>query len=175
MHFGDDSDRNLDITFFNKKLPSVTHRDAFDYIYALLHSPTYRERYFESLQYDFPRLPLTGNLELFHELARNGSELTALHLLESRKLDEPITEFIGDNTQVSKVIYTPDNGGTVWIDGEGTAKKPQPGTSGFTPVPEEVWNFHIGGYQVCEKWLKDRGPKKGKPGRTFTAEVVSFL
>ena len=40
-------------------------------------------------------------------------------------------------------------------------------------MPEEIWNFHIGGYQVCEKWLKDRGPKKGKPGRTLSPEDIA--
>jgi hypothetical protein len=106
-------------------------------------------------------------------LAKIGGELTSLHLLKSQQFDQHSAEFIGDNQQVSKVIYTPDNGGTVWIDGNGTAKNPQPGTSGFTPVPEEVWNFRIGCYQVCEKWLKDRGPKKGKPGRTLTTEDIA--
>lgn len=155
-------------------LPSgLNAEDIFHYIYAVLHSLGYRSRYADCLKIDFPRLPLTSSLELFRSLSQLGGELTALHLLESPKLDQPITEFIGSNTQVSKVIYTPDNGGTVWIDGKGTAKKPQVGTSGFASVPEEVWNFHIGGYQVCQKWLKDRGPKKGKPGRTLTAEDIA--
>lgn len=151
----------------------VTPEDIFHYVYAVFHSPGYRSRYAEFLKIDFPRLPLTGSLELFRALAQLGGELTALHLLESPQLAEPITEFIGTNNQVSKVIYTPDNGGTVWIDGKGTAKKPQPGTSGFSSIPKEVWNFHIGGYQVCEKWLKDRGPKKGQPGRTLTDEDIA--
>lgn len=150
----------------------LTPEDIFHYAYAVFHSPGYRSRYSEFLKIDFPRLPLTGKLKLFHALAQLGRGLTALHLLESPKLDTPVTEFVGTNTQVSKVIYTADNGGNVWIDGKGTAKKPQAGTSGFTPVPEAVWNFHIGGYQVCEKWLKDRGPKKGNPGRTLTAEDI---
>jgi hypothetical protein len=154
----------------------LTPEDIFNYTYAVFHSPGYRSRYAEFLKIDFPRLPLTSSLELFRELSRLGGELTALHLLESPNLDEPITEFIGDNRQVSKVIYTPDDGGTVWLDGKGTAKKPKPGTSGFRPVPEEVWNFHIGGYQVCEKWLKDRQAKGGKnprPGRTLTDEDIT--
>ena len=65
--------------------------------------------------------------------------------------------------------WTKDNGGTVWIDGIGSRSVFNQGTSGFSPVPETVWNFYIGGYQVCEKWLKDRGPKKGRPGRKLTA------
>ena len=152
----------------------LTPEDIFHYIYAVFHSPGYRKRYAEFLKIDFPRLPLTSSLELFRELARLGRELTALHLLESPKLDKPITKFIGDNTQISKVGWTPDNGGTVWLDGKKPSKKPfQAGTSGFAPVPEEVWNFHIGGYQVCEKWLKDRGPKKGKPGRILTKDDIA--
>ena len=118
----------------------------FDYIYALLYSVSYRKRYADQLRIDFPRLPLTGNLDLFRALARLGGELTALHLLESPKLDQPITEFIGGrNPEVEKVSWAKN---TVWVD------KAQ--TAGFKGVPEAVWNFYIGGYQVCHKWLKDR-------------------
>ncbi len=151
----------------------ITPEDIFHYIYAIFHSPGYRSRYAEFLKIDFPRLPLTGSLELFRNLARLGGKLTALHLLEAPSLDIPITTFIGGNHQVSKVGWTPDNCGTVWIDGRVSAKRFQSGTSGFCPVPEAIWNFHIGGYQVCEKWLKDRGPKKGQPGRTLTAEDIA--
>jgi predicted helicase len=116
------------------------------YAYAVFHSPDYRNRYSEFLKIDFPRLPLTGNLELFRVLARLGDELVSLHLLESSKLDHPITEYIGGRApEVEKVSWSKN---TVWID------KAQ--TTGFKGVREEVWNFHIGGYQVCEKWLKDR-------------------
>ena len=103
----------------------------------MFHSPGYRGRYAEFLKIDFARLPLTGNLELFCALARLGGELTALHLLESPKLAQPITEFIGGrNPEVEKVSWSNN---TVWID------KAQ--TIGFKGVPEDVWNFHIGGYQ----------------------------
>lgn len=93
--------------------------------------------------------------------------------MESPTLDTPRTSFIGNNRRVGKVGWTPDEGGTVWIDGKGSKARFKPGTSGFHPVPEDVWNFHVGGYQVCEKWLKDRGPKKGKPGRILTDEDVA--
>jgi hypothetical protein len=66
--------------------------------------PVYRTRYLELLKIDFPRLPLTGNLELFRALALLGGELTALHLLESPKLAKLITEFIGGRSpEVEKI------------------------------------------------------------------------
>jgi hypothetical protein len=134
----------------------------------VFHSPSYRSRYAEFLKIDFPRLPLTSSLDLFRALARLGGELVALHLLESPKLEKPITRFIGPASpvveKVSFVGRVPSHGGlgpkpppaegsgpttgTVWLD------KAQ--TTGFKGVPDPVWNFHIGGYQVCEKWLKDR-------------------
>jgi predicted helicase len=129
------------------ELPAgLTPEDIFHYAYGVFHSPGYRSRYVEFLKIDFPRLPLTGNLELFRALARLGGELVALHLLESPKLDKPIAEFIGGrNPEVEKLSWSKN---TVWLD------KAQ--TTGFKGVREDVWNFHIGGYQVCEKWLKDR-------------------
>ncbi len=135
----------------------LTPEDIFHYAYAVFHSPGYRSRYAEFLKIDFPRLPLTGSLDLFRALARLGGELTALHLLESPKLAKPLTEFIGGrNPEVEKVSWSKN---TVWVD------KAQ--TAGFHGVHEAVWNFHIGGYQVCEKWLKDR------KGRTLTKDDLA--
>jgi len=135
----------------------LTPEAIFHYAYAVLHAPSYRSRYAEFLKSDFPRLPLTGHLDLFRALARLGAELTALHLLESPKLANLITEFIGSRIpDVEKVSWSKN---TVWLD------KAQ--TTGFKGVREEVWNFHIGGYQVCEKWLKDR------KGRTLSKDDIA--
>jgi predicted helicase len=133
---------------------ALTPEDIFHYAYGVFHSPGYRKRYSEFLKIDFPRLPLTGNMELFRALAHLGGELAALHLLESPRLDKPITEYLGGRSpEIEKVTWSKNN---VWLD------KAQ--TTGFKGVREEVWNFHIGGYQVCEKWLKDR------KGRNLTAD-----
>jgi len=138
---------------------NLTPEDIFHYAYAVFHSPDYRARYAEFLKIDFPRLPLPGDLKLFRSLARLGGELTATHLLESRKLDQCSTEFIGGRAaEVEKVSWSRD---TVWVD------KAQ--TIGFRGVPEPVWNFQIGGYRVCEKWLKDR------KGRTLSkADIAHY-
>lgn len=124
----------------------LTPEDIFHYAYAVFHSPSYRRRYAEFLKIDFPRLPLTGSAKLFRSLALLGSELTALHLFESPKSALPITKFIGGrDPDVTKISWSQD---TVWLDKEQTL--------GFRGVKESVWNCQIGGYQVCEKWLKDR-------------------
>lgn len=145
---------------------SLTPEDIFHYAYAVLHSPGYRSRYAEFLKFEFPRLPVTGNLELFRALARLGGELVTLHLLESPKLDKPITEYLGGRApEVQKVSWSKN---TVWLD------KAQ--TTGFKGVREEVWDFHIGGYQVCEKWLKDRKARKlSADDRTHYQKIVVAL
>jgi len=131
--------------------------DIFHYTYAVLHSPGYRSRYAEFLRIDFPRLPLPGSIDLFRDLAKLGGELVALHLMETPKLDKHITKWVGGkNPEVEKVTYANE---TVWTD------KVQ--AEGFRGVPEAVWSFHIGGYQVCEKWLKDR------KGRTLSADDIT--
>jgi predicted helicase len=155
---------------------SVIPEDIFYYAYAVFHSPGYRSRYAEFLKIDFPRLPLTSSLDLFRALAKLGGDLVCLHLMEfetvgrgvppsrrAGKTAQPeaspyhlLTEFIGGkNPEVEKVTYSD---ATVWID------KAQ--SEGFRGVPEPVWNFHIGGYQVCEKWLKDR------KGRTLSNDDI---
>ena len=135
----------------------LTPEDIFHYIYAILQSPGYRGHYAEFLKVDFPRLPLTANLKLFRALARLGGELVTLHLLESPKLAESVSSYIGSrNPEVEKPTYARK---TVWLDKEQTC--------GFKGVPEAVWEFQIGGYQVCEKWLKDR------KGRTLSKDDIS--
>ena len=126
--------------------------DVFHYIYAVFHSSTYRKRYAEFLKIDFPRVPLTSNVELFRKLCFLGEELVALHLLESPQVTQLITRYpvAGDNF-VEKgfpkfAVYDEGKPGYVYINK----------TQYFEGVPAEVWGFHVGGYQVCEKWLKDR-------------------
>jgi hypothetical protein len=129
--------------------------DVFYYAYAVFHSSTYRSRYAEFLKIDFPRLPLTSNKALFARLVPLGKELVELHLLKSAAVENFITSYpvLGSN-HVEKIIFA---GGNVWINNE----------QYFGGVPEEVWNFKIGGYQVCDKWLKDR------KGRTLSGEDIS--
>jgi predicted helicase len=128
--------------------------DVFDYMYAVFHSPTYRSRYAEFLKTDFPRLPLTRNRELFRKLCRAGAELVALHLMRKRGpeiVDYPIK---GDNV-VERVHYEPLKPGV--YPGRVHINE----TQYFEGVPPEVWDFHVGGYRVVERWLKDRKhPKK---------------
>ena len=130
--------------------------DVFDYIYAILHSPTYRERYSEFLKIDFPRIPLTSDVELFRQLVPRGKELVALHLMQSPVLNDLRTTFPQDgDCEVAKGFpkYAEprqDRGGHV--PGRVYINKEQY----FEGVAPEVWEFHVGGYQVCEKWLKDR-------------------
>jgi len=141
----------------------ITPEDIFHYAYAVFHSPTYRTRYAELLKIDFPRLPLTSNLKLFRALAAKGAELVALHLLESPKVHDFITEFSekGDNV-VEKVQFIPSPARSSRKRGEGQEQGRVfiNKTQYFGGVPKEVWEFHIGGYQVCEKWLKDRKGRK---------------
>jgi predicted helicase len=125
-----------------------TPEDIFHYIYAIFHSHTYRSRYAEFLKIDFPRVPLTRNVDLFRQLGELGEQLVNLHLMKSPILNQISSPFI-------------DNGGGCIVDaghpkyenGKVVINKQK---DGFMDVPEAVWNFHVGGYKVCEKWLKDR-------------------
>ncbi|MHC4891956.1 MAG: type ISP restriction/modification enzyme [Planctomycetota bacterium] len=140
------------------------HR-AFAYMYGVLCSPNYRDRYAESLKVDFARIPLPGNPALYRAIAECGMRLIDLHLCRGSSGFGDLCQRVGEGTFcVESASYSDD---TVWLD---KAK-----TRGFKRVPEEVWNFHIGGYQVCEKWLKDRQAKGGKnprPGRVLTDEDI---
>ena len=120
--------------------------DVFAYAYAIFHAPSYRSRYAEFLKIDFPRLPLTSDLTLFRTLCALGEALVGLHLMERDGAAMAHFPVKGSN-EVEKVRFEPEaEGGRVWINA----------TQYFADVPEDVWAFHVGGYQVCHKWLKDR-------------------
>jgi len=147
---------------------AVSPDQAFSYLYAVVHSPTYRTRYEELLKADFPRVPLCGSIGLFRVLAGLGGELVALHLLEAPSLAEVTKRYFGPaRPAVGRVDWVD---GTVWLDAppKRKGKEVQPGTVGFRDVPEAVWNFRMGGYQVCERWLDARA------GRVLSAEDIAY-
>jgi len=142
--------------------------DVFHYAYAVFHSPSYRSRYAEFLKGDFPRLPLTRDIVLFRSLCASGKELVVLHLMEQLPKLETSYPVTGDNT-VEAVRYTePASGvpGRVWINK----------SQYFDNVQPEVWGYHIGGYQVCQKWLKDRkGRQLSYDDLTHYRSIVAAL
>ena len=130
--------------------------DLLDYIYAVLHSPSYRETYKEFLKIDFPRVPYPTDVEKFWKLVALGGKLRQLHLMESPTLSQFITQYpVGGENEVEKPKFVPSSRaerrdlpitGRVYINSE----------QYFDGVPEVAWNFYIGGYQPAQKWLKDR-------------------
>ena len=122
--------------------------DILDYIYAVLHSPTYREKYKEFLKIDFPKIPYPKDIKTFWDLVDLGSQIRQIHLLESPKVEDYITEFNIDGDCV--VIKPSFKDGKIFISE----------TQYFENVPEVAWNFYIGGYQPAQKWLKDRKDRK---------------
>ncbi len=128
--------------------------DLLDYIYAVLHSPSYRDKYKEFLKIDFPRIPYPEDVETFWKLVSKGGELRQIHLMESPILENHEYYFpVEGSNEVDKPEY---KGGKVYINKE----------QYFENVPEISWNFYIGGYQPAQKWLKDR------KGRVLTFDDI---
>jgi predicted helicase len=148
----------LGLTFTNEK---ETTKDTFapidilDYIYAVLHSPTYREKYKEFLKIDFPRVPYPKDQDTFWNLVKLGGEIRQIHLLESPVVEKFISKYpITGTNVVGKIKY---EDGKVFINE----------TQYFEDVPEVAWNFYIGGYQPAQKWLKDRKDRELQPSDVF--------
>lgn len=124
--------------------------DVFHYIYAVLHSPSYRARYADFLRSDFPRIPLPDTAERFRELAALGGELSAQHLLKTAVKLGGFPKSGSSEVEKGYPKFSPP--GTGETEGK-VMINPAQWFSGITP---EVWEFRVGGYQVAEKWLKDR-------------------
>ena len=156
LEFVDDGRGDLEATFGPE--------DVFHFIYAVLHSPSYRERYAQFLRADFPRIPPPSGLDQFRALAALGRELTTVHLLESPALNQSDIAFPvagGDIVEPRHPVYVapgkrpsgeiePLERGRVYIGGSGARRQY------FEGVAPDVWEFRIGGYQPLRKWLQDR-------------------
>jgi predicted helicase len=123
-----------------------TPEEIFYYIYAVLYSETYRTKYAEFLKIEFPRVPFTKDYKLFKKMSDYGKMLADLHLLKSTELDSPITRFQGKGDNRVKKLKYDDKDGILYINKE----------QYFEGISQDVWSYQIGGYQVCDKWLKDR-------------------
>lgn len=137
----------IGLTFTNEKernKDTFAPIDILDYIYAVLHSPTYREKYKEFLKIDFPRVPYPKDKDTFWKLVKLGGEIRQIHLLESAVVEKPISKYPHTGTNI--VGKTKYENGNVYINENQC----------FKEVPEVAWNFYIGGYQPAQKWLKDR-------------------
>jgi len=149
--------------------------DILDYIYAVLHSPGYREKYKEFLKIDFPRVPYPTDAATFWELVALGGELRQIHLLESATVGQFITKFpVGGDNVVEKIVFdgTRTSLSASELPHAETDVRVPTGRVYFNPtqyfenVPETAWNFYIGGYQPAQKWLKDR------KGRTLNYDDI---
>lgn len=128
----------------------IRPEEIFNYIYAILYAPSYREQYNEFLKIDFTRIPFTDDFKLFKKLGDLGKELIELHLLKSSSLKSSFIKFPAKETDIiDKVIYD-KKARRIYINEQ----------QYFECTPEELWEYYIGSYQVLEKWLKDRSGKK---------------
>jgi len=163
QEFLDDLSEKLDLRFVPDGQGDLSEtfgpEDVFNYAYAVFHSPTFRERYAEFLEIDFPRLPLTSDRALFSSLAQKGAELVGLHLMRSATLNNSAISFPVDGDHMVEKTDFKETTGRVYINDK----------QYFEGIPKETWEFQVGGYQVLEKWLKDR------KGRTLsTGDIIHY-
>ncbi len=148
---------NLNLEIVNKienTIGKFSPENIFDYTYAVLYAPIYREKYKKFLKIDFPRVPYPKNERIFWQLVEKGKKLRELHLMSAPELEKLQTTYpVSGSGVVEKVEY---RDGKVFINDE----------QYFGEAPEIAWNFYLGGYQPAQKWLKDR------KGRTLSNDDI---
>jgi hypothetical protein len=132
--------------------------EILGYIYAVLHAPRYRSRYAEFLRIDFPRISFPEQAEDFEALSRLGWALVEAHLLRTLPASK-LARYHGKGDDTVEAVRYSEAEQAVWINA----------VNHFKPVPPAVWNFHIGGYQVLEKYLKSR------KGRGLSLDEINHL
>jgi len=169
-------DDNICVDLSAEYKDTIYPTDILDYIYAVLHSPSYREKYKEFLKIDFPRVPYPKDLSTFNKLTNLGSQLRQIHLLESEVVENYITQYPVDGSNVVEkplfVISNEERVRNLTDTNEISRQEPRNDEKGntlavtgnvyindtqyFANVPQVAWEFYIGGYQPAQKWLKDR-------------------
>jgi predicted helicase len=150
---------NIETTLYNKLYNTykteISPEEILYYIYGILYSNIYREKYSEFLKIDFPRIPFTSDYKTFSRMAETGNKLANLHLMKEESIVTLVAKYngSGDNNRVEKIVYD-------------EVKKiisinPQ---KYFSNVSSEVWSYHIGGYQVLKKYLDDRAKAQNEIG-----------
>lgn len=149
-------DKTLCKAMCAKYKADLTPEQILGYVYGIIYSQTYRTKYSEFLKSDFPRIPFTDKYKLFCKISDFGQWLIDLHFLRSKDLDRPVAKFQGKgNNKIERVCFE-ETERRIYINQD----------QYFEGIQEQIWNYQIGGYQVCEKWLKDR------KGRTLYLEEI---
>lgn len=150
-------ENKLGLTFCcEKQSESENEFDAYDlfaFIYAILYSNRYRKIFKAYLNRDFPRIPYADK-KTFISLNELGKQLIRNHLLRVEENNDYIA-FFGDNYCVEKVSF---DKGKVYINK----------TSYFSFVSQITWEQIIGGYQPCQRWLKER------KGRVLSQDDIHY-
>jgi predicted helicase len=153
-------------TYVNSPSPE----EVFGYIYAILNSPCYRIKYHDLLDVDFPKIPFTKEEVVFKSISKLGWEIIQAHLLKDipAKKDHPFGDFkgIGENRVEQRVFfenYNEKGKGKLYINS----------TQYFDDIPTSAYRFYIGGYQVFDRYLKDRNGKKLNLSEVENIEVLS--
>lgn len=143
--------------FISKKWTfKFSNEDIFYYLVAILHSKNYSSYNNEFLNLDFPRIPFTDNEELTKKLIKIGDRLTKAHLMENITIQEELEQvkyIHKGNHRIERIKF---NKNRIYINRE----------SYITNITQEVFEYVLGGYQVCKKWLK------GRKGRNFTEKDI---
>ena len=134
------------------------------YCYAILYSNTYREKYAEFLKIDFPRIPFTNDYELLLQLSVLGEELGQLHLLQGKAFNKPFAKFRGSGDSViEKPVFITDKK-LLYINKD----------QYFEGITQEIWEYHIGGYQVLKKYLDSRKGRALDPQDDFFKIITAI-
>ncbi|MDD3536475.1 MAG: N-6 DNA methylase, partial [Candidatus Cloacimonetes bacterium] len=153
------------VSDLSRKWQAFQPEQLFYYVYAVLHSNLYRERFAQYLRLDFPRIPITEDYKLFRKISDYGKELSEIQLLQSPRLHKPIARYqgIGSNDTIEEIKYDAKKG-TVRINPD----------KYFEGIKPELWDYQIGAYQVLHKYLKDRKGKELKDPVHY-CQMVSAL
>jgi predicted helicase len=130
--------------------------DILAYIYAVLHSRIYREKYIVFLKTGFPAVPMTKNKDVFSRYAELGKKLIELHLLRNLLADTSIKVSLGDvkgDFYIDKLTYANSK---IYISVSPLNESSHGAVITFEGVTADIFDFEIGARKPIDLWIKNR-------------------
>lgn len=154
-----------------RKPQPITKEAIFHYVYAVLHDPSYREKYAQNLKREFPRIPLHGDSEsTFWQWAAWGEALMALHigyeqaapfaLVRTDVADEKVRA-AGQSPKC--LLKSAKEAGRILIDSETT----------LAGVPPDAWAYMLGNRCAID-WVLDQYKEKNPKDPTIREKFDTY-